>query len=172
MADTNTITTRYTTNKTNTMDVLWGAWAKQINHANDSVDIMGIYDEIWKEKKSDFPFLVNLLLVLAYQADKSEIEQTYQVTLTMVDRFGIDILFSEVFPITVFQGDMPLRWYESYWLNNVEIREPDYYELNVLISRQFKQRIPLWILAPKMTLLDSDYHITKEIWPEDFNKEE
>ena len=62
------------------MDVLWGAWAKHIDLSENNVDIVGIYDVIWKHKRSDFPFIVDLRGIIAYQASLAEANKTFQRT--------------------------------------------------------------------------------------------
>jgi len=156
--------------KAKPMDVLWGAWAKQVklNERQGSIDIIGIYDTIHKEKKGDFPLVVDLQAILTYQANRAEFEETYQITFDFIDMYGVNKLFSLTRRMTVPSGDIPLRWYESYRFDNIEIREPDYYELLVSVDRQFKQRIPLWVIAPKMIILDLEKDSTTELWPEDW----
>jgi len=168
MADTITIAT---------MDVLWGTWVKQVNYNpnqdnGEGIDIIGAYDTISKKVKNDFPFTIDLELILACQADQTEQEQTYHITLDFIDRFGINHLFVLTKSITIPSGDMPLRWYESYAFNDVLITEPDYYELQVLVARQFKQRIPLWIIAPKVVIYDPEKDSTTELWPEDWKPDQ
>ena len=167
--NTTTMTTKQPIIRTEPMEALWGAWTKQVvfRPKHGSIDITGIYDNIHKEKKNDFPFTVDLRVIIAFQADKAEIENTYKIKLDLIDRYAINHLFILQKEVTVFDGDVPIRWYESYYFENVEFREPDYYELLVSIDNQFKQRIPLWVTAPKLMMLDLDKDITTEMWPED-----
>ena len=156
------------------MEVLWGAWVKQVklDDSQRSIDIIGSYDLIYKKKKSDFPFITDLQVILAYHvANRTEVEQTYQITFDFADRFGVVHPFILTQEITVPSGDLPLRWYETYMFNNVQIREPEYHELQVLIERQFKQRIPLWVIAPKVMIYDPEKDSTTELWPEDWRPE-
>jgi hypothetical protein len=132
------------------MEVLWGAWAQRVNFDEEqhTVDIIGVYDEIWKYHKSDFPLNMDLQVILAYQANRAEFKHTYKLTLDFIDRFADNHLFLSTQKLIVYSGDEPFRWYETYMLRNIEIREPDYYELLVSIDRRFTQRIPLWVLMP------------------------
>lgn len=151
------------------MDVLWGAWAKQVklDERQQSVDIIGIYDEIWKEKRSDFPFVVDLRAIICYQASLAESNKTFKLTLTIVDIEATPI-FSEDEVFTIPQiGDTPFRWFEEYELRNVEIREPHYYELSILINQQVKQIIPLWVIAPKEITWNPEDDSTTERWIEE-----
>jgi hypothetical protein len=152
------------------MDVLWGAWIKQVNFDQWQrlADLIGIYDMIHKEKKSDFPFISDLHVILAYEASLAECTKSFKITLEIIDLDATHRIFELNGEITVPQGDMPLRWYEYYVLENVIIREPGYYELSVSIDGQSKQRVPLWVTAPKLWIMDGD--ITTEMWDDDFER--
>ena len=152
------------------MDVLWGAWVKQVNFGRESIDISGIYQVIWKEKKGDFPFIIDLHVILAYEALQAECDKKLNTTVEIIDQDAINRIFQRNFYITVPQGDMPLRWYEDYVFENVEIREPGYYELIIFIENQCKQRVPLRVVAPKMMIIDEKNDIKTELWPEDLER--
>jgi len=154
------------------MDILWGAWVREIilNEKGQLADIIGIYDEIWKEKKGDFPFFTDLRVVLACQAEVAEFHQTFKATLNIIDLAGISILSVEEL-ISINEGDSPFRWYVTYEFKDVEIPEPGYYELSILIEGQFKQRIPLWVITPKMIIHDPEKDSITESWPEDYQEE-
>jgi len=150
------------------MDVLWGAWIRQINldQHQQLVDIIGIYHIIHKENKSDFPLITDLHVILAFEATLAECTKTFKITLEIIDLDATHRIFELNGEIVVPEGDMPLIWYEDYVLENVIIREPAYYELSVSIDNQFKQRVPLWVTAPKMWIMNGD--ITTEMWGEDY----
>jgi hypothetical protein len=164
--NTTTITRTETIKKTGTMEVLWGAWAKNVrfNEQQRSTDIEGIYEQIFKDKRSDFPFIVDLLAVLHFEASIAEQDRTYQVALEIIDLDATTRILTDTEEIVVPKGDSPLRWYETFEIKNVEIQEPGYYELSILIDRQFKQRIPLWVLAPKRLTYDPISDSTTKSW--------
>jgi len=151
------------------MDILWGAWATEvIRDAERQIkDIIGIYDEIWKERKADFPFRTDLLAVWACQAEVAEFGRTHQITLNIIDVAG-NSLCSVNDQLTVGRGDTPYRWYETSEFPSVEIEEPGYYELSILVDKQVRHCIPLWVIAPKMMILDPERDSTTEMWPEDY----
>ncbi len=165
----NTTTIRITEpiRKTESMEVLWGAWIKQakFHKKQQAIDVVGIYDEIWKEGKSDFPFITDLQVILAFRVvDRVEVGQTYQIAFDLRDEYGIEQLFYDTQKIVVPDGDFPLWWYDIFPLRNMLIREPGLYGLSISIERQFKQHIPLWILAPKVIRVDDG----AEMWIEDW----
>ena len=168
--NTTTITNIEPIRRTEAMEVSWGAWVKQVrfNEKQQSIDILGIYQEIWRESKGDFPLITDLHLVLAFHVtNNTELGQTYEMTLDLGDPFGVYHPFKVTHQITVPEGDLPMRWYEPYTFHNVLIREPDLYYLNVSLERQFKLSIPLWIIAPKGIIYDPVKDRTMEFWPED-----
>lgn len=171
--NTTTITTKEPIQRAEAMDVLWGAWVKQVKFHEHPyyVDILGIYEVIDKEKKSDFPLITDLHLVLAFNvANTVELGQTFEINLDFADRFGVYHPFNVTYQITVPKGDLPMRWYEPYIFRDVLIREPDHYYLNVSIARQFKLSVPLWIIAPKAIMYDPEKDSTTEFWPEDWDE--
>jgi hypothetical protein len=155
------------------MDVLWGAWIKdaKYNDENRTFDFTGIYDQIWKDKKSDFPFVINLMAVLNIEASIVEFNKTYQITLEIIDLDAHHRLYTSTENLIVESGDTPFRWYDLYLFENIEFKEPGYYELSISINQQFKQRIPLWIIAPKLMLWEPEKDITTEMWPDDYDFE-
>jgi hypothetical protein len=150
------------------MDVLWGAWAKQVrlDERQDSVDIIGIYENIWKSKRSDFPFAIDLRAVVAYQANFAESNKTYQRTLTIMDVDATPIFTEDAVMTIPPVGDTPYRWYEEYEFRGVFIKEPAYYQLSVLINQEEKQVIPLWVIAPKQITVNLEDDSTTEEWAE------
>lgn len=154
-----------TIRKRKTMEVLWGAWAKRVDLDENEINVIGIYDVIYKQKRSDFPFTVDLLGVIVYQSSIAEVDKIYSRELTIM---GLDApMFSEEDQLTVpIVGDPPYRWYEEFELHNVEIREPGNYQLSVLINGEEKQIIPLWIVAPKMISHNREDDSTTEEWSE------
>ncbi len=168
--NTDTIPTKTLYYRVKSMDILWGAWVKQVTYFSqpESMNIEGIYDTISKKQKSDFPFTADLRVILSCQASVAEHERMYQITLEIVDLDAISRIFSLEHEVIVASSDSPNRWYEDFELANVEIKEPGYYELNVLVDHQFKQRVPLWITAPKMYILDDVNDVKTELWPEDY----
>lgn len=154
------------------MDVLWGAWVRQVvfDEQHRTTDILGIYDEIWKRRKSDFPFSVNLNVILSYQAYPSEYEKTKEVSFSMHDIDASELFsYSFMLQVPALYGDSKIRWYESYDLSNIVIKEPGYYELGILVNGEEKQNIPLRVIAPKMVDLDKliNHDIYEERWIED-----
>jgi len=150
------------------MDVLWGAWARQVILARNSLDIMGIYDEIWKKGRSDFPFEVDLNLILSYQAYPSEFEKTKEITMSMLDIDASELLsYSFDLEVPAMYGESKIRWYEDYELTKVKIKEPGYYELGILINGEQKQNVPLWVIAPKKSTWNPDDASTFEEWAEE-----
>ena len=154
------------------MDVLWGAWVKQIefDEWNQPESITGIYDTIWKEKKSDFPFITDLHVVLAYEAAMSESDKIFKVTLEIIDLDATNRIFLTEDNIVIPKGDIPLRWYKDYIFEGVIVREPNYYELSISIEQQYKQHIPLWIIAPKAIVIDEENDITTDVEFQDLLK--
>ena len=152
------------------MDVLWGAWVKQVTYDEQSrtFSFEGIYDTIYKREKFDYPFYTDLLVVLACQASPAEYDRTFNITLDLVDDDAINHLVTQDEQITVPRGDSPQRWYEEFELKSVEIREPGQYSLSILIENQQKHAIPLWVVSPKMMIIDEEKDITTELWPEDY----
>ena len=155
------------------MDVLWGAWIKDFRDDPSgfrAFDIIGIYDIISKKGKADFPFVVDLRVVLAYRVtDESEFGRIYKLTFDFRDRFGVNQVFKMEDQINASEGDIPVQVYETYEFKNVTIKEPDLYKLSVLLDGHFVLSIPLWVIAPKMTLWDTEKDITTELWPEDYD---
>jgi hypothetical protein len=150
------------------MDVLWGAWAKQIRleEKQDSVDIIGIYENIWKPQRSDFPLTIDLQAIVAYQAYPSESNKIFKLTLTIVD-IDASPIFSQDEVLTLSEViDTPYRWFEKYEFRNVVIKEPHYYELSILINQEQKQVIPLWVIAPKQITWNPADDSTTEEWAE------
>lgn len=157
------------------MQVMWGAWVKKaiIRRKHPfTVDIQGIYEQIWKHEKADFPFSVDLTLLLVYQiTNRAEFGQVYKLALDFRDKYGIDCLFRSIQPMQLPEGDLPVRWYETYAINNVVIKQPDDYAMNIYINQEFKQLIPLWVIAPKVMTWDDATGTTTEMWPEEFFKD-
>jgi len=168
--NTTTITTKELCNRARPMDVLWGAWAKYIklDERQQSIDIGGIHNEIWKRAKSDFPFITDLWAIVAYEASTAEYDGVFQITLEIIDLDAMHRIFSIEYGMTVPSGDSPFRWYADYELKNVEIKESGYYELSILVDGQFKQRIPLWVIAPKGSIENEEDGVTIEFWAEDY----
>jgi len=165
-------TSRY---RTKLMDVLWGAWARDVikKPNSDEISILSIYDTIRKGGKKDFPFTVDLLAIVAYRTYPIEYQQVFKVTLKMLD-LDMTPIFAQNEQIQVPTMD-ELMWYETYELKGVEIREPGVYELNVLVNDDRKQYIPLHVLADKAMILDLENDSYEEKWLEDvdlgeFNK--
>jgi hypothetical protein len=55
-------------------------------------------------------------------------------------------------------------------LKAVEIIEPRQYSLSILVERQQKHAIPLWVISPKGITIDDGNGIVTEFWPEDFKR--
>lgn len=149
------------------MEVLWGAWARDIFYKPNSneISILGIYDTISKNGKKDFPFTTNLLVVVAYRTYPIEYSQTFKITLKMLD-LDMTPIFSQDEQIKVPTID-ELTWYESYQLNNIEIQQPGNYELDVLVNDDRKQYFPLHVCADRITILDLENDSYEEKWLED-----
>lgn len=168
--NTTTISNTEPIRRLEAMDVLWGAWVKQVKFSKHSTDILGVYDEIWLKGKTDLPLITDLNLVLAFNvANTAELGQDYEITLDLGDKFGIYHPFKTMYYITVPEGDLPVRWYQPFNFENVLIREPNLYFLNVSIERQFKLAIPLWVIARKVMMYDPEKDSTTEFWPEDWD---
>jgi len=153
------------------MDVLWGTWAKHIklNEAKQLVDLTECYESIHKEGKKDFPFTVDLQVLIAYQSKLSESNQEFRVSLDIIDDIG-QYVHSEDRQIVVPEAvDTLIRWYESYIFSDVKIIEPRYHQLSILINGEEKHVIPLYIFGHKITILDSEKDSTTEMWYEDWN---
>jgi len=148
------------------MDVLWGAWVKEVNHTQNCIDIIGIYDDIWKTKRGDFPFTVDLKALVAYQANSTESDKTFHRTLTIMDIDARPIFSDDSVMIIPTVLDTPYRWYEEYVLKGVVIKEPAYYQLSILINQEEKQVIPLRVLAPKRMIWNPEDDSTIEEWIE------
>ena len=123
---------------------------------------------IYKDKKSDYPFYTDVLVVLACQASPAEYNRVFDTTLDLIDEDAINHLITQNERITVPSGDSPQRWYEEFELKAIEIREPGQYSLSILIENQQKHAIPLWVVSPKMMIIDEEKDITTELWPEDY----
>lgn len=147
------------------MDVLWGAWIKQARITRDYTDIIGIYDTIWKKKRSDFPLSVDLRVIVAYEASQVESEREFPLTLEIMDVDATPLLRYDT-TVTPQVGDTPHRWYEEYEFKGVVIKEPAYYQLSILINQEEKQRIPLWVIAPKKLTWDPENDSTTVEWSE------
>ena len=63
-------------------------------------------------------------------------------------------------------GDPPYRWYQEFELHNVEIMEPDFYQLSILINGEEKQVIPLYVVAPKRQTSNLEDGSEFEEWDE------
>lgn len=148
------------------MDVLWGAWIKQLTYVPESrsINIEGIYEDIYKQSIKDYPFTINLRAVIAYRAFRAESGQTYDVELKLLDVDGSDII-SLRSAIDIPEVDYTeQRWYEDYELDNVEIEEPGYYELSICINKEIKKVVPLWVVTPKEYELDENWRTISERW--------
>lgn len=160
--------------ETITMEVLWGAWATEISD-NPTVpncfDVIGIYDQIYKLHRKDYPFSLDLTAIMSFEASQAEANKRFKINLEMIDLDGT-VIFSYLDYVDVPKCDIPNRWYEDYKLSNVIFREPGYYELSILIDNQQKQRIPLWIIAYKASLINIEKDSYTEMWAEDFNIED
>ena len=156
--------------KTTVMDILWGAWVKQVAYDEQlrTYNFEGIYDTIYKDKKSDYPFYISLRVILACQAHPSEYDQTFKVLLDLIDYDAINHLVTQDEMIEVPRGDSPQRWYEDYELKDIEVEEPGYYQLSVLVENQEKQIVPLWVVCPKGITWDEENGTVTEFWAEDF----
>ena len=147
------------------MDVLWGAWIEDFNvNEDNSLDITGIYDEIYKKKKADYPFTIDLQVVVAYRVtDPSERGHIYNLTFDFRDQYGAIHIFEMNDQIIVPEDDIPHTFYESYEFKDIEIKEPDLYMLAILLDKHIKLPIPLWIVSPKAGSFNT------EMWFEDWN---
>lgn len=149
------------------MDVLWGAWVEDVNFARNSLDIQGIYENVWRKRRSDFPLILDLTAVVAYQAEGSESHKTLKRTLQIIDVDG-SLIFEINSDITLPEIiDTPYRWYERHVFPFVVIKEPHYYELSILINQEQKQVIPLWVLAPKTLTWNPEDDSTLEEWSDE-----
>jgi hypothetical protein len=160
--------------RTKPMEILWGAWIKGLKQNSrelNAFDIIGIYSDIHKEGKTDFPFVVDLQVVLAYRVrDVAEFGQIYQLTFDFRDKNGVKQIFKMNDQIIAYEGDIPVELYETYCFRNVEIKDPDFYRLNIYLDRRFTFFIPLRITAPKRIIDDVDNDIITELWPEDYEE--
>ena len=146
------------------MDVLWGAWCKTVTWNKDySLDIVGIYEDIMLEGRADFPHKTNLNVIISYQAQRAEQGRAIKQTLIIRDLDGSSI-FEQDWMLSIPQGDTPLRWYETYDLENITFKEPGYYELTVLVNGDAKQIIPLNVNATKVMMWDEERDMTIEAW--------
>lgn len=149
------------------VDVLWGAWVEDVKFAENSLDIKGIYENVWRKRRSDFPLILDLIAVVAYQAERSESHKTFKRTLQIIDIDG-SLIFEINKRITLPEIiDTPYRWYEKHELPFVTIKEPHYYELSILINNEQKQVVPLWVLAPKTLIWNPEDDSTLEEWPDE-----
>jgi len=150
------------------MEVLWGAWVRRLvfSEHDELINIEGIYDVISKKVKADFPFLVDLQVVLAFKKYRAEEGRNFEISLEMRDMDGLTII-SDNTTITVPEADNKV-WYEGYEFKAVEITRPGYYELWVLVSGEQRQTVGLWVTAPKTTVYDPERDITTELWSEDY----
>ncbi len=153
------------------MDVLWGAWAKEVHYDEHGnlTDIIGIYDTIYRGSKSEFPVILDLCVVLACEAYNEENDQVFALTLEMVDTDTISRLVRTTRDIKVPHNGDPIRWYETATFDAITIRVPSRYYLSASVERQLKHRVPLDIVAPKMYLIDDFGDITAEFWGEDWH---
>jgi hypothetical protein len=154
------------------MDILWGAWVKQVDYDEQAraYSFIGVFDTIYKEHKAEYPFYVDLLAILACQASPAKYNQTFGVTFDLIDEDAINHLVTQDEIITVPAGDSPQRWYEQFELKRVEIDEPGQYSLSMLVEHQQKHAIPLWVISPKGMTVDDGKGIVKEFWAEDFER--
>ena len=154
------------------MDVLWGAWIKQLDYDEGLhyINIIGIYDIIDKWRKSDYPFTTDLKVVLACQGYPSEYGHQKEISLVMWDIDATE-LYSQSFSLEVptLFGESKVRWYETYELSGIVFGAPGYYELGILVNGEEKQNIPLQIMSGKMVDLDKfiKHDIYEERWFED-----
>jgi hypothetical protein len=159
------------------MDVLWGAWVKQVVYSDslpETIDIKGIYDTIRKNKKSDYPFSMNLQVVLVYQAHLSESGKDYNISLGMIDIDAVPLLsIEDIITVPEFSDERVIRWYQDYKFHSVVIKQPGYYELSISVNNEHRQHIPLLVDSPKAVDMDKliKYDIYEERWIEDVDKE-
>jgi hypothetical protein len=156
------------------MEVLWAAWVKDVHFTEEQyypIDIIGIYEDIWREGRKDFPFVVSLQVIIAFQSYLSESNREFTMTLEMVGMAG-QAIFSEEWQLTMPEtADALIQWYENYKFDNVKIEEPGYYQLSILINGEVKRIAPLHVIAPKVMIYDPVKDSTTELWPEDWNPE-
>jgi len=131
---------------------------------------VGIYDTIYKERKSDDPFYTDLIVVLACYASQAEHDLSFNITLDLMDIDAVDHLFTETTAIGVPERDIHLRWYEHFDLKAVEVMKPGRYSLSVLIDKQEKHTIPLWIISPMGMNWDDKAGTETKFWTEDFEQ--
>lgn len=152
------------------MRVLWGAWAKEIvyDEEADEYSFIGIYDTIHKEKRSDYPFYTDLMVVIAYYAPVAEYGLPFDITLSLINYDASYQLFKQQDTIVVPQGDSPNRWYEWFELQGVGFDNPGQYSLSVLVNNREEHSIPLWVVSPKGVTWDEKRGTKTEFWAEDF----
>lgn len=154
------------------MDILWAAWVTDFaeNHTVPSgIDIVGIYDAIDKNGKADFPFTVDLKIVLAYRVMNSvDFNQIYPISFDFRDQWGANIIFQMNDQLKIIEGTIPVQLYESYKFNKVTIREPGLYWLSILINGRVETTIPLRVIADRLSVIDLKRGIDIEMWPEDY----
>ncbi len=166
--NTTTITSEIPKGRIRPMDVLWGAWVKnvKIDQRQQSIDIIGIYDEIRRGGRSDFPFTIDLLAIVAYEASLSEANKTFQLTLEILDLDKPIFSITEDLILPNFL-DAKIRWYQDYYIENVVIREPSDYLLYILVNGQEKQTIPLHVYGLQAIKYDYVRDATTKMWEED-----
>lgn len=157
------------------MDVLWGAWVKKCKYSpeTDTYDFVGIYDRIVKDGKRDFPFKVDLQLIVAYRVlDPIERGQIYPLTFDFKDKTAIIEIFKMNDQVAVPKWDMPIHFYQNYIFKDIEIQDTNLYYLTISLDGRYKLAVPLLVDAPKMMIYDPEEDSTKEMWAEDFNPDE
>lgn len=156
----------------NTLDVLWGAWVKNIRYSEErrTWDFMGIYDTIWKQNKGDFPFTTELKFIISYQASIAEAKGKFKLSLELLDLDKPIFSITQDLVLPEFL-DADIRWYQDYKLENVIIKEPRQYWLYILVDGQEKHNIPLYVSVPKETIImDMENDVKVELWPEDHDR--
>ena len=152
------------------MEVLWGAWVKhtELGRRGQDIDVIGIYDEIWRKNKTDYPFSIDLQVIIAFQSYLSESNREFTMTLEVVNASGQIIYTRDELLCMPETLDATVQWYESYKLDGIRINEPGEYQLSILINGEVKRIVPLHVIATKMVIYDPEKDSTTEMWPEDW----
>lgn len=172
--NTTTIATKQPFQRIRPMDVTWAAWVRDINYNPEqhTWDFIGIYDTISKHNKSDFPFSVDLQLIVSYTAKLPESKKTFNLKLEILDLDKPIFSIEENIVLPEFL-DKDIQWYQDYKIENVVFKEPGDYFLYILVDNQEKQSVPLHIHVPKAVNMDKfmKYSIYEERWIEDLGKD-
>ena len=128
------------------MNVTLGLLADAANTTADSkLNVLGVFDRIFA---GTFPAIhPSMTLVVRFEADSVERDQTKQIAILLVDADGAEVLqIQSEIRVQAGQGGEPTIYLQILGLVGVNFPHAGNYEFVIMIGGEPKHRVPLKLL--------------------------